>query len=98
MHQLCWVPPHALRWRRIEITNSKRVASLLKDKDCVAVPTMYEPLCSPRLLVMEWVDGVKVRRATCSPNLHRGLAQPLLEGCGRERASLFLSALFPSHG
>ena len=46
----------------IEVNNALRIKELLKDDDRVYVPEYYRHLCSDRLIVMEFVEGVKVNQ------------------------------------
>jgi aarF domain-containing kinase len=44
----------------MEITHATRVGELLRDHKNATVPRMFTQLCTPRLIVMEWIDGVKI--------------------------------------
>ena len=46
-----------------EAANARRVAALLSTefpRDKVLVPATHAALCGPRVLVMDWVDGVRI--------------------------------------
>lgn len=49
---------------RNELHNARRVTELLKNDKQAAVPEMHSDLCTRHLLIMEWIDGCKVR-VTC---------------------------------
>jgi aarF domain-containing kinase len=46
-----------------EAANAKRVSALLSEefpRDQVLIPDTHPELCGPRVLVMDWVDGVRI--------------------------------------
>eukprot|EP00798_Chlamydomonas_sp_ICE-L_P018837 gene18837-25385_t len=47
---------------RTEIANATKLAGIVKEDSiaCVHVPHMYHELCSPRVVVMEWIEGTKI--------------------------------------
>mmetsp|Transcript_28800 Transcript_28800/g.73421 ORF Transcript_28800/g.73421 Transcript_28800/m.73421 type:complete len:584 (-) Transcript_28800:963-2714(-) len=45
---------------RTEVRNASRLSCLLVGNPRVSVPIMVERLCGPRILVMEWIAGVKI--------------------------------------
>lgn len=49
-----------------EANNQNRLRQLLEDKDIssVRVPAVYDDLCTRRILVSEWIDGVKLSECT----------------------------------
>lgn len=47
---------------RIEARNARTIGSSLPPGSRMYVPYVYEDLTTPRVLVMEWLDGVDVRR------------------------------------
>jgi len=45
-----------------EIRNARQLGTILHNRRECSAPYMHEELSSPRLIIMEWVDGTKVRR------------------------------------
>ncbi len=43
-----------------EAENAKRFRDMFKDDDTIYIPHVYEEYISKRVLVMEWVDGIKI--------------------------------------
>ncbi len=43
-----------------EAANAKRFQSMFKDDPTIYIPRVYEQYVSRRLLVLEWIDGVKI--------------------------------------
>ncbi|TLS37031.1 ABC1 kinase family protein [Pseudalkalibacillus caeni] len=71
-----------------ELDFSKEKSTLLffkerfKEEEVVKIPDVYFELCTPRVLVMEWVNGIKLTDRDCVNELdisHRELAQRLIE-------------------
>jgi ubiquinone biosynthesis protein len=48
---------------RLEARNAALIATNLGNQPLVRIPVVHEALTTPRLLVMEWLDGVSVREA-----------------------------------
>lgn len=67
----------------VEVAHSRRLMSLLDRGHRVVVPRVHLPLCTPKVLVMEWVHGVKVNDARA---LRRLRISPHAVGCELERA------------
>ncbi|MEO8971791.1 MAG: AarF/UbiB family protein [Ktedonobacteraceae bacterium] len=43
-----------------EATNAKRFKEMFKDDPTIYIPSIYEDYTSPRVLVLEWIDGIKI--------------------------------------
>lgn len=43
-----------------EATNAKRFKEMFKDDPTIYIPNIYEDYTSPRVLVLEWIDGIKI--------------------------------------
>jgi predicted unusual protein kinase regulating ubiquinone biosynthesis (AarF/ABC1/UbiB family) len=43
-----------------EAANAKRLAAMFKDDPTISIPRVYERYVSRRLLVLEWIDGIKI--------------------------------------
>lgn len=43
-----------------EATNAKRFKEMFKDDPTIYIPGIYEDYTSPRVLVLEWIDGIKI--------------------------------------
>ena len=44
---------------RFEVKNTQRVAHNFRHDDSVHIPTMFSDLCAKRVMVMEFIDGIK---------------------------------------
>lgn len=51
----------------IEIGNMLRFETLLEDTKDVCIPKVYEDLCREKVMVMEFVDGVKISKTINNP-------------------------------
>ncbi|RMF18474.1 MAG: AarF/ABC1/UbiB kinase family protein [Candidatus Dadabacteria bacterium] len=51
----------------LEASNNRRFAENFADIDFVRVPELVPELCTRRMLVMEWIDGVRFRDAIADP-------------------------------
>jgi predicted unusual protein kinase regulating ubiquinone biosynthesis (AarF/ABC1/UbiB family) len=47
-----------------EASNQIRMAELLKGAEGVIVPRVYKEYCTRRLLVTQWIDGIKLSQAS----------------------------------
>lgn len=69
---------------QVEARNTRTVQRLLRQHDRLRVPAVYEHLCTRRVLVLEWLDGIALRDA--GPHLadlgvdRTALARELLAG------------------
>ncbi len=43
-----------------EAANAKRFKEMFKDDPTIYIPTMYDQYITPHMLVIEWIDGIKV--------------------------------------
>lgn len=43
-----------------EAANAKRFKEMFKDDPSIYIPTMYDQYITPHMLVIEWIDGIKV--------------------------------------
>ncbi|HVB20332.1 MAG TPA: AarF/ABC1/UbiB kinase family protein [Ktedonobacteraceae bacterium] len=43
-----------------EATNAKRFKEMFKDDPTIYIPDIYEDYTSPHVLVLEWIDGIKI--------------------------------------
>lgn len=43
-----------------EATNAKRFKEMFKDDPTIYIPSIYDDYTSPRVLVLEWIDGIKI--------------------------------------
>jgi predicted unusual protein kinase regulating ubiquinone biosynthesis (AarF/ABC1/UbiB family) len=68
---------------RLEADSIERLRNVLEPYPRLAVPGVYRQLTSPRLLVLEYVDGVPVRDAPDSPE-RREAARQLVESYYRQ--------------
>ncbi|KAG2491437.1 hypothetical protein HYH03_010223 [Edaphochlamys debaryana] len=77
---------------RNEVANSNRFRKVLQDAGeagRVRVPYLYEDLCGPKVMIMEWIDGCKV---TDVEALQRQGINPRL--VGRQLVKLFGELMF----
>ncbi len=44
----------------LEATNAKRFKEMFKDDPTIYIPRMYDQYITPHMLVIEWIDGIKV--------------------------------------
>ncbi|GAX82134.1 hypothetical protein CEUSTIGMA_g9562.t1 [Chlamydomonas eustigma] len=45
---------------RTEYTNAAKLRILLEGHKRASVPAMYSDLCTPRMIIMEWIQGIKI--------------------------------------
>lgn len=45
---------------RHEAANASRMARCFEGRQDVVVPRLYESLCTPKVITMEWIEGIKV--------------------------------------